>query len=445
MQIIPNLKFLSAFAAVITSSFLSLGNSYANVISIEDEFSGTLRSGQFNSVNATDYGVKCNGIDDETNLIQLAINESKGHTLVLPNGTCIIAGVLNGREKMHLRGQGISRTTLKKIGSKGHILDIIGTTNKDDIEITDITFDINHIDSGIIAEYVTRFTLRRDSFINAKFWGVNIGVQDGTDDAIRNDDVTVEDCEFHNQDQTYEHLLLFNTQNIKVSGSIFTHAIKGNGIGLYQNIENVLIKDSTFSEMKVGIYYSLSTNNIFLIHNQFDQNQIGVQGANLSDHGAFKANVVRNITVRDSHFTNNTSIGLIIGGVIGATISGSTFEDNAVGALVNNGSINVNVNPQSIEFNDNLFKNNNKFNLPSINAPGVQIQSHGGSLKLIFKNCQFFDDREIPLQLYPVVFSGGYTFDDVEFLNSRMSAYRGAKPVGVANHAVLGSKIKITN
>lgn len=395
----------------------------------------------------SDYGAAADGVTDDTAAIQAAIN-SGASVVKLLAATYIISGQLSLPTGVSLIGAGQARTILQKAdASSGHILTITNTTQKYDINISGITFDVNLIDSAISAEYVTRLKIIDCAFLNVPFWGIHLGVSDGTDTIIRNFDVTISNCRFDGATQTYEQLLIFNSSRVNVINCTFTSSLGGTpiGVGIYQVADNIKLSRCTFKTIHIGLYYSISTNNIGIYECLFDGCNDGIQGANESDNGSFGATVVNNLEVANSVFRYNVGVALDIGAVIGARVANCVFEYNFQSTInINNGNSPVNSPPSNISISGCIFTNNNTSDVAHGLNPGILFSSPHDYYAII-DECIFQDTQTTPTQRHPISFSGLGVADYVTISNSRLTPYAGSSSVGQYDDATFGTHFIISN
>jgi hypothetical protein len=68
------------------------------------------------------------------------------------------------------------------------------------------------------------------------------------------EDVLIDNCRFYNSTSTYEHIVLFNGQNMVVRDCHFVGAMNGGiGVGLYQNLRHVKIRGCFFRDITKGM------------------------------------------------------------------------------------------------------------------------------------------------------------------------------------------------
>jgi hypothetical protein len=395
------------------------------------------------SVSVKDFGAKGDNTTDDTASIQYAINYglSNGNAIYIPSGTYILNGTLTGGANLKIYGDGVGSSILKKkTASSGHIINFYGTTNKSNIEIFHIEFQVNSIDSGIFAEYVTNFYVHDCAFSNIPYWGIVVGVQNGADATIRNTNVLIENCIFTNITSTYEGVLIFNTQDATVENCRFVTGTNSIGIGIYQNCERISVTNCYF-KLHIGMYYSVSCNNITILNCKFDTCDSAIQGANLSDNGAFGATFVQNLIIDACSFLSTNGVALSLGAVRNGSISNSMFYyGRQQGIFINAGGTGVNLQSQNISIISCGFKNNG-FSTVGIYTAGILFGAIGGSMYTTISNCSFDDDQGTPTQLYPISFDGAFTYSDVNISNSRVSAYSTAFSIGLNTGTTIGSNI----
>lgn len=390
-----------------------------------------------------EFGVVGDGVTNDTAAIQTALNS--GEPLYFPPGTYLVGAELTAGAYAKIRGAGAGVTTIRKSSSgSGDILKIIGTSNKNDIEIEDISFDVNFKNAGIVVEYVTNFTVRRCRFNNMRVWGLSVGVQNGADTQIRNTGIVVEDCWFDNGTETYEHLLVFNSQDVRISRCRFTTGASAIGIGIYQVSERVNVDACFFGGgINQGAYYSVSCNENTFTNCDFVGCISAIKGANESDNGAFGATVSKNLTVNTCRFINNTT-GLQIGAVQNACVSDCLFQLTKEQALfIDNGNAPVAATPSNIAISDCMFIDNNVNAVPGSAGAAIFCQDISAALYMSVTGCTFQDTRGTPKQLRCLGFDGAITVNNVIVSSSRLSAYSGAESISLTGGASIGSNVRV--
>lgn len=399
----------------------------------------TLQSKLQEWISVKDFGAVGNGITDDTVAIQKAINT--GLPILIPAGTYIINGTLTGVTNLKLQGQGVGQTILKNTVSN-HIINFYGPTTYKNINIDGITFDINGIDSGIWAEYVTNFYVTNCEFLNNQYWGISVGTQTGTSSAIINSNIVIENCIFYNSLLTYEPVLIFNSEDVTIRNCNFNNPSPANctSIGIYQNINNILVDNCTFKNSISGIYYTISCNNIKIFNSHFDSMIDAISGASLSDNGNFGATHVYGLVIDNCIIENNTGWGAAIGATIGAVVSNTTFIKNNYHALLINQGTTIApyyTDASNIVVNSCIFKNNIGFGINFQSLTNVNVNT-------IISSCMFYDDQVIPTQINPIGFGGGaHVYNNINIIGCNINAYSGGQSITIYEGSSLGNNVNL--
>ena len=344
---------------------------------------------------------------------------------------------------LELAGAGKGATTLTALG--GNVLSLLGTGNmRSRITIEDLTIDCDNQGgtSGIVMEWAEDVTIRRVEVKNFLGWGMAFGaLTNGSDTGYRIKRLRIEDCDFFDQDAatTLEALLLFNAQTVEIANCHFRNGTltTGNGLGLYQVLDNIKVDGTSFEGYARGAYYSLSADNFSFRGCDFRSNTSGLIGANQSDNGTFSATVVRDMRLDGCTFYANTT-GLQLGAVDNARVTDCDFIENIDNAtVIDDGNSPVSAQPSSIKFKGCTWRDNNQSGLLGILHPGVLFQSVGGDQYVDFNQCSWYDTQGTPTQTHPITFTGAFTWNHIIFNDCRITPYSGAASVNLDSGAAL--------
>ena len=397
------------------------------------------------ALNVKYFGAKGNGVTDDTAAIQATINAGGANCQIyLPAGTYLnnsaSGSITISNSGVSISGAGQGVTTIQATGSSpAAIFAALSSTDKSDITISDMTLDINGVNSGIQVQYVSRFTVRRCRIINNQYWGINIGVTLGTSTTVANSEVTIEDCWFGGGKSTYESLLLFNCAKITVNNCYFDSGASGTpGVGLYQNLDRVSISSCHFDGLDIGLYYSVSTNNISISGCSFSGCTVGVEGANQSDNGAFGQNTVYGLSIANCTFESG-GVHMQLGATQGASVSNCTFYNSQQQPMqITQGNSPVSPSANFPMISNCEFRNNCLNAGGSTNNAAILISGAANSFGII-TGCAFEDNQATPTQNYPIVFSGAYTFTGWRAFGCVITPYNSATSVAVAGGATISS------
>lgn len=128
-------------------------------------------------INVRDYGAKGDGVTDDTEAIQAAINAAGSGLVVFPSGVFMITGVVVRNKGAALHGDGRFGTRIKRLSGTKPLIDISGTNTKFGHQRYDTisNFQIDGSDrpgSLIRSYYADSIVYREVSFINCR--GVSV-------------------------------------------------------------------------------------------------------------------------------------------------------------------------------------------------------------------------------------------------------------------------------
>jgi hypothetical protein len=373
---------------------------------------------------------------------------ASGEALIIaPAGRYLVEGALVGSGALKLRGAGSAKSIIQKPdGSADHVFRMLGTNIKRNVEISGFTMDGNAVDAIMVLEYLEDATLSDLELINSRIWGLHLGVMDPEDSEIRNKRVRLKNIRCRNTTETYEHVLIFNSEDVDIDGFYASTGDDGIGLGIYQNSDRITLRNFLIQNIKTAIYYSLSTRRIKIMDGMVRNTVSGIQGANLADNGAFGSAYAERIETERVRFFANVDCGMQIGATLDARVSYCEFEGNlGPSLLINQGGIGVAGTPalerraNKLTIEHNQFRNGNASNIGSINAPGIAFNGIGGDMDADLIENRFYDDRGpgFERQLYPISFVGPHTWSNIRIRGGNLNAYGGAPSIGVAGGAVV--------
>lgn len=397
-------------------------------------------------LSVTDFGAVGDGVTDDTAAFQAANDTiadlGYGRIFIPPPPVAFMLRTVNASSLVKWYGSIQGESICRQFGPTGDAMFAYrGTTNKDDIEFCDLTLDVNSIDTGIYAEYVQNFRVRRVKTINVPTWGILVGVTSAVDGTIRNSNILFEDVYCEDEESTLEGIVIFNAEKVVVRRCFFDGSATAPGLGIYQNTDNVLVEDCDFANLAQGAYYSVSTNNTRFSKCRFNNCTIGLQGANESDNGMFGFDRVRGLWVDGCDFIDNTNIAFDLGAVRGGGISNCMFYRNDANALVidagnSTGPGTVSAPVQDFGIFNTKFVENNTGNTNHSIHPAMYFKDIAHShINLV--NVECYDNQGTPTQRNPITFDGAFTFDNINIIGGRLTSYGGADSITKLNSAAL--------
>jgi len=122
-------------------------------------------------INVRDYGAKGDGITDDTDAIQSAINAAGSGLVVFPSGVFMVRGIKVRNKGAALRGDGRFGTRIKRLSGTAPLIDMSGTsTNLGHLRydtISNFQLDGNNMTGALIRSYYADSCVYRElSFTN---------------------------------------------------------------------------------------------------------------------------------------------------------------------------------------------------------------------------------------------------------------------------------------
>lgn len=208
-----------------------------------------------------------------------------------------------------LRGAGMDQTVVRGCADYGHQFLAASTEPLTGLCFSDMTLDVRRRPwdyasrrTCIRVERVHGLRVERVRFERPSAWGLVVGCGpiSGTDDetaTIYNRNVVVRGCDFvglrpqersgfdgRPRGSTLEQLLIFNAAGVLVEDCMFRDVPpSASGLGLYQAVEDAVVRRCTFDGIGAGAYYPITGRDISFAFCRFYGGS-GILGARETDH-----------------------------------------------------------------------------------------------------------------------------------------------------------------
>lgn len=252
-----------------------------------------------------------------------------------------------------VRGAGMDQTLVRGCADYGHQFLAVSTVPLTGLTFCDMTLDVQRRPwdyaserTCIRVEGVHALRVERVRFERPSTWGlvVGCGPASGTDDetaTIYNRDIIVRGCEFvglrpqeypgfegRPRGSTMEQLLIFNAADVLVEDCVFRDVPpSASGLGLYQAVEDVVVRRCTFDGVGAGAYYPITGRDMTFAFCRFYGGS-GIIGARETDHCALfgTSPAAEALRVLGCEFEcRGNAAALEIGAVHGAVVIGCSF------------------------------------------------------------------------------------------------------------------------
>ena len=378
-----------------------------------------------------------------------------GGTVYLPAGTYTITTRINPKSNVHVVGAGKGATNLVgSVASDWIFYYSSGSVQLTNFSITDMSFDLQNGSnaSGIQLSNASSTSIERVSLINgaAGGWFIVYGTLTSATDGILNYNNKVIDVDMTNHAGSLEALLVFNAKNTQIIRPTLSN-ISSPGIGLWQKTYNTVIDGfHCLNSSGQSIYYSITTDQTIITNPTFENCSTGIQGANISDNGAFGYTQAVGLEITNPIFkggaNSDTATAIQLGGVNNASIQGGLIENYQIGVGINNGN-NGNLGTTSnFTIDGTQFRNNNASADFHILHGAIMITGNpAGCLNGSIVNTKIYNDLGGVNQRYPIVFDGAQTWDCITIANNRLSAATttGGTSIALGDGALLGTRVDI--
>jgi hypothetical protein len=302
----------------------------------------------------TSFGAQGNGTSNDAPAFQAAINavsQRGGGTVVVPvpKASYRITTSIRLKSDVNIVGSGSEQPLLTGGIPSTYMFDAPFASAVHDIKLADLAIDLGHLNkaSGVNMQNVSNISINDLDVTNVTGgWAINVGVGSPHFNTATtyNQNITVSNCTFDTIDSKFTQLLVFNAQNVIITGNHFTNVAynpSGGSLGLYQNDHNFLISQNTFGPNlgNDAMFYAIGDSGLRIVDNNFvgsssfpAQGNDGIKGANESDHGLFGQTTAQSLTITGNKFSD-FQIALALQSVDGATVSQNQFTNNKIAIL----------------------------------------------------------------------------------------------------------------
>jgi hypothetical protein len=378
-----------------------------------------------------------NGLGGGIIRVAKGVYNTPGRIIPLPNVTVI--------------GDGMGNTIFQ--GGNPSDYTILNTSAVDNFQLRDVTIDCQNATRASCARLysATNCVFKRVYFKNVASggWHLKLGVTNSATDGILNEDNKFIDCVFDGHAGTLEMLLLFNCRNTQVIRPKFRNkTTTGPMLGLWQKTYNTKIIDPDFKDcLGSCIYYSITCEGTWIVRPYAINCGTLIQGANVSDNGAFGLTQARNLKILQpvaiGGANSVTSTAIQLGALDDFVVDSPSIEKYQIGINLFKGNNTANAPATNgVIINPNIRDCNPQANFYTIH-PGIYFSGIGGSLNLRVIGGNIYDDQATKTQRYPVSFDGAFTWDDISFINTRLSpdTANSGTPFTLQDGAAIGSYV----
>src|SRR5882672_804138 len=242
------------------------------------------------ALNVQSFGAKGDGATDDTVAVQTAMTAASGRVLYFPPGTYLLSAEVIGVSNVSLQGFGATIKAITRFRS------YFNFTNKINIVVEDLTFDLGQPILQVYADYPTQY---------------NIGVYFDTCG-----DMHVLDCTFTN---LYTNALAFircygklDIERCKFTSPAQTQMLMMEHIAIQTCANKITILNNDFANTSpsspnngvCGVFLSGTTGSVQIVRNRFDycgRNNAGAHRLGVID---FYGNSILDVTVTRNDSTN---------------------------------------------------------------------------------------------------------------------------------------------